>query len=419
MHTITRDLPAPPGGPGQAAPRSLVVATAIGGLGLGAGGTAGALVAFEVTGRESTTGLPFSAVVLGSAVGALLVARIGRSLGRRAGLASGYLLGVLGGVLVVAATVVDAFSLVLLGSLLLGAANASVAMTRYAAAEAVAVAARGRALGAVLAATAVGAIASAYLLGPSGTVAAALGWSRNVGLHVLAVPAFAVAGLLLVRPGSAAPPATSPVVRRGLAATARLLTAAGVARPLRVAVTMLAVANLAMTAIMVVVPVHLTGHGVHLHDVGLLVGVHVAGMFVPAPLTGRLVDRRGALPVGLGGLALLLATALLGAAVGVTDTGAAVVVLVLLGVGWNAATVGGSALLATAIPVPLRLGAEAGGEVAMGLAAAVGAPLAGLAVAVGGLTGLCLVIAVVCALALAGCAGTPEGDPASPQGWAP
>ena len=52
--------------------------------------------------------------------------------------------------------------------------------------------------------------------------------------------------------------------------------------------------------------------------------------------------------------------------------------LVLLGVGWNCGVVGGSAMLLNAAPDGVRAHAEGLGELAMGLAAAVGAPLAGV-----------------------------------------
>ena len=67
-----------------------------------------------------------------------------------------------------------------------------------------------------------------------------------------------------------------------------------------------------------------------------------------------------------------------------------VALLFVLGLGWNCGVVGGSALLAASVPPALRPSSEAIGEASMGLAAAAGAPAAGILVAVGGFTTLCL-----------------------------
>jgi hypothetical protein len=69
---------------------------------------------------------------------------------------------------------------------------------------------------------------------------------------------------------------------------------------------------------------------------------------------------------------------LLVAATGTAVAGTGVVTLVILGVGWNFGLVGGSALITRAVDPTLRMDVEGVGEVAMGVAAAASAPLAGL-----------------------------------------
>src|SRR5918996_5177041 len=85
----------------------LAVATAIGGLGLAAGGSAGALLAEDMTGSTAWAGVPLGVLVVGSALSALLIARETSRAGRGHGLVLGYLGGAAGAVLVVAAAVVD------------------------------------------------------------------------------------------------------------------------------------------------------------------------------------------------------------------------------------------------------------------------------------------------------------------------
>src|SRR5262245_35847391 len=153
----------------------LAVATAIGATGLAAGGSAGALLAEDMTGSAAWAGVPLGALVLGSAAGALLISWRTMRAGRVSGLMLGYAVGGAGAALVVAAAELGSFALLLAGSAALGAANAAIFLTRYAAADLGGESGRGRALGVVFFATAVGAVVSPNLLGPSGDLAEELG----------------------------------------------------------------------------------------------------------------------------------------------------------------------------------------------------------------------------------------------------
>ena len=143
------------------------------------------------------------------------------------------------------------------------------------------------------------------------------------------------------------------------------------------------VANFVMVAVMVMAPVHMQGHGHGLEAVGLVVSLHIAGMFAPSPVTGWLTDRIGAVPVAAGGAALLLVAGVLAAAGG-HDAVAFALGLILLGVGWNAALIAGSALLASAVPVTQLPRVEGLGKLGMGAAAAAATGLAGPVVGIAG-----------------------------------
>ena len=365
----------------------LAGATAIGALGLAAGGSAGALVAEDLTGSTAWAGLPLGFLVLGSAASALLISALSSRGGRTPGLVLGYALGVAGAVMVVAAVEVESLALLLAGSAGLGAANAAIFLTRYAAADLGGETGRGRALGLVFFATAAGAVVSPNLLGPSGDLAGALGLPHLAGLYLVAVGAFAVAGLVLAAlPRDATPvdaePVTREEMRRGIAS----------ARP---ALLVLGFTNFAMVAVMAIAPVHMTSHGHGLDFVGVVVSIHVLCMFAPSPLTGWLADRSGPATVAALGAVLLVATGVLGATIDLSHGFEMTAMLALLGLGWNAGIVGGSTMLAASVPAPLRPHAEGIGEVAMGLAAGAGAPLAGLIVFFGDMTTLLIAAAVV------------------------
>jgi MFS family permease len=179
-----------------------------------------------------------------------------------------------------------------------------------------------------------------------------------------------------------------------------------------VALVVLAMTNLVMVAVMAIAPIHLVEHGHSLDLVGLVVGAHVLCMFAPSPVTGWLADRAGSAIVAALGAVLLFAAGASGALIDLSNSLDMTIMLVLLGLGWNAGVVGGSTMLAASVPAALRPRAEGIGEVAMGLAAGAGAPIAGLLVAYGDFTTLSIAAAIASALMFA---ALRLGGPAQPR----
>jgi MFS family permease len=390
----------------------LAVATAVASTGLSAGGTAGTLIAVDLTGSAALAGVPLGLLVVGSAAGAVVISRRSQQAGRVAGLRWGYAIGAVGAAIVIVGTAVESFGLVLAGSLALGVANAAVFLSRYAAADVGGGGARGRALGVVLGSAAVGAVASPNLLGPSGHLASWLGLPRLAGLYLVAVLSFLLAGALL-----AALPDRSAVVaaNRPRPPTGAWIRDAIKGSRVRLALVVLAATNLVMVATMAVAPAHLEAHGYSLGSIGLVVSVHVLGMFAPSPVAGWLADRAGGgLVAGIGAV-LLVGAGFGGAIAGAHDGPAFVAVLVLLGIGWNAGVVGGSTMLVASVPPAVRPNAEGIGEVAMGLAAGAGAPIAGVMVAVGGFATLSVASAAIGVLVFAVLSIAPTRSAASQQ----
>jgi MFS family permease len=391
--------------------RVLVAAQLLGACGLAAGGTAGALLAEHLTGTAAAAGLPLSLLVLGSGVGAVAVTRVMSVAGRRVGLAAAYLAGATGAALAVAAAGWGSWPLLLAGCLLLGGGNAAVMLARYAAADLSSN--RGRSMSTVVTAASVGAVAGPNLLGPTGALADAVALPAPAGLFLVAIPAFLGAALVLLaflRPDplqvarAAAPPPGQPAPAGGRRGELAVLLGD---RHIRLALLVLAMANLAMVGVMAVAPVHLHDHGAGMGAIGLIVSAHIAAMYLPSPLSGWLSDRFGARMVAASGALLLLAA---GAAAAVAGAGrVGITGALLLGAGWNAGLIGGSALLRDATVAPsLRTRAEGLGELGMGAAAAVGGGGAGLLLAAGGFGLLGLVAAAPCLLLLAAVATTAD-----------
>lgn len=380
---------------------------ALAGLGVTVGITAGGLLARDVAGTDSAGGLGQTAGVLGAAVLAVPLARISSSAGRRAGLAVGYAVSVLGAVITVAAAAASSLLLLLAGLFLFGAATACGLQARYAAADLAVPEQRGRALSLVVWATTVGSVLGPNLAAPGADLGTALGLPALAGAFLVSAVVFAVVavGLLaLLRPdplvlarrlggGTGAPPprtATGPALRAVWATTAG-----------RLGLVSVVVAHAVMVGVMVMTPVHMGhaggGEDAVLRVVGLVISVHVAGMYLFSPLVGALADRVGApTVVALGGVLLLVATAVSGTA-GPSDSVQLGAGLLLLGLGWSCGLIAGSTLVTAAVDADLRPTAQGGTDLLMGLGAALSGAVGGPLLAWGGFG---LVSAVSAALVL-------------------
>ncbi|MEU6860766.1 MFS transporter [Glycomyces sp. NPDC046736] len=353
--------------------RTLRAAGVVGGFAQSLTGATGSLLAFEVTGSQAAAGLPMTATVAGAGAAAALSSRLVASYGRRRALSSGAGVAVFGSVLVGLAALTSSLALVLAGCALLGAGTAMVMLCRYAAAELVPEALRPRAMASVLGATTIGAVAGPNLLAPMGAAAAGLGLPELSGPFGFGALAFGCTAALLFaglgddRPGPEAVPASGG---EGASALPGLLV--------------LSVSNLVMIGVMTMAPVHMEHrHGGGLAVIGLVISIHVAGMFAPSTLSGRLVQRFGPSPMAMvAGVSMCAACAL--AAAGAASPWTLGVAMAALGVSWNLALVAGSAMLTAAAPRRARLKREGLGEVGMSIAAATAGLACGPLAAQGG-----------------------------------
>ena len=382
---------------------------ALGGVGVTVGITLGGLLARDVAGTDGAAGLGQTAAVLGSAVIAVPLARISDRWGRRAGLATGYVVAVVGSVVTVVAAALSSLPLLLLGLFAFGSATACGLQARYAAADLAEPHRRGRALSLVVWATTVGSVLGPNLAAPGADLGRSLGLpALGGGFAVSAVVFGVVAGglFLLLHPdplllarrlgGGSGAPAVRP--RRATSSAVRAVWDSPTGR---LGLTSVVVAHSVMVGVMVMTPVHM-GHaggeeGTTLRLIGLVISVHVAGMYLFSPLVGVLADRVGRrATVGIGGGLLLVAAAVAGTA----PPGAALqlgVGLFLLGLGWSCGLIAGSTLVTESVGPELRPTAQGGTDLLMGLGAALAGVVGGPLLALGGFA---LVSAVSAALVL-------------------
>jgi MFS family permease len=329
------------------------------------------------------SGLPNTAGIVGTGVGALALTAVMNQWGRRAGLLLGYLAAAAGGA-VAALAVGRSVAFLGCGMLLLGLGNAGAQLSRYVAAELYPPPRRGFAIGAVVWAGSVGAVAGPLLLAQSARFGISLGWSAFTGPFVLASFAGGFAALAALRAptGTARPAVAGPPLRT-------LMTTP----PARAALAAMGTAQVAMVVVMTATPVDMHMHGEGLGPVGATLSVHTLGMFALSPVTGRLLDRVGSRPVMLAGM-LTLAVAAALVAVGHQPVPRAAG-LFLLGYGWNLCFIGGTGRLAGGLVAAARARVEGAVEAAVWILAAAASTASTAMLSIGGYPLLAMVTAVL------------------------
>lgn len=364
----------------------------LGGAGLAAGVTVGALLAQDMLGTDSLAGLPAAVFTLGSALAAYLVGAISQRAGRRVGLGLGFAAGGLGAAGVVAAAAIDSVPMLFAALFVYGAGTATNLQTRYAGADLATPATRGRAISVALVSTTLGAVAGPNLVEPLGHVATNLGFPALSGPFLLAAVAYTAAGaalFTLLRPD---PLLLSRRLQRELMPTGSLADKATgglspavvppVGRGAYVGATIMVLTQITMVAVMTMTPVHMRAHHHGMGEVGLVIGLHIAAMYLPSPITGQLVDRVGRSTMAAASGIVLLAAGLTAAAAPGGSLSLTILALVLLGLGWNFGLISGTTLVVDATQPSNRPRIQGRIDVLVALAGASGGAVSGVVVAV-------------------------------------
>ncbi|WP_103514243.1 MFS transporter [Streptomyces sp. SM10] len=363
----------------------LIGSQILGGLGVAIGIALAPVLAAGVSGSEALSGLAPTASVTGTALLSLPLAALMTSRGRRPGLVLAYLIGALGASLVVTATVVGSFPLLLLGMAGFGAGSSANLQARFAAADLAAPDRRARAISTVIWATTIGSVLGPNIAAPAGRAFRGTSVPETAGPFAWAAGIFLLTGVLvavLLRPDplltarALSPEGSGSAANRSLRAG---IAAVGASPMARLALVTVAVSHTTMVSIMVMTPVHLGHHGADIQLIGLVISGHIAGMYAFSPVMGRLADKVGRLAViGLAAGLLCCAAALAGTSGGGHARTAAG--LFVLGLGWSAGLVGGSALLTESVPQATRAAAQGLSDLTMNAAAGIGGAVAGVVV---------------------------------------
>lgn len=370
--------------------------------GVGVAGTvaAGSLLVSSISNSESLAGLSQTTAVLGAAAMAIPLSKLTQRGGRRLGLSVGYTVGLIGAAFAIFGGSQRILIAMLLGTFLVGAASASGYQARFAATDLADDSNRSRQLSYVVWGSTIGAVTGPNLMGPSGSLAEALGLPKLVGPYILAFITLGMGALVIrffLKPD---PYLTAANLRPQSEEHHELLSARKTLKLIRqnptalFAIAAIAIGHVAMVSVMVMTPIHMAHVDVTLTVIGLVISIHIVGMYAFSPIIGSLSDRMGRRWVIQIGVLILLASCLVS---GLADAHNSIQLgfgLFLLGLGWSCTLIAGSALLSESVETELRPSSQGASDLLMNLMGAGGGAMAGIVIGTLGYGWLCLIAAV-------------------------
>lgn len=360
----------------------LATAQVLNGVGVAGTVAAGSLLVASITESETLAGLAQTSSVLGAAALALPLARLTARGGRRLALSAGFIAGVIGSLFAIIGGSQKNITLMLIGTFLVGAASAAGYQARFAAVDLATNETRAKQLSFVVWGSTVGAVTGPNLMEPSGNLAENLGLPRLVGPYVVSAFTLLLAVIVIqmfLRPD----PFLTAAKQSGINAQPRGSTRAAL-KHIRgndkalFAILSIAIGHVAMVSIMVMTPVHMAHVDVTLTIIGLVISVHVLGMYAFSPVVGAMSDRLGRVRVIQIGVITLLLSALISGLASAVDAVTLGIGLFLLGLGWSCTLIAGSALLTESVSPEMKTSSQGASDLVMNLSGAGGGALAGV-----------------------------------------
>jgi len=382
--------------------RVLALGQVLGGFGLGSVLSIGSLLARDLSGSESWAGSAATFSTLGAAIWAIPLSRLAYARGRRVSLATGAALAITGASTVIESAQLRIFPLLLLGIFLLGAGSATALQARFAATDIPVAGKTGRSIGLVVWATTVGAVTGPNLFGPGDQLGHFLGLPPMTGPFLFTVAA-QIGSTLIFWFGLRPDPLLyaqkiEAKTKHKISIRSALQTLKENPVP-RFAVFSIAFSHMVMVSVMAMTPVHMQDLNYGLVIVGFTISLHIAGMYALSPVMGLLADKIGKVQLILVGQLLFIA-AIAFAGIGHMDRWQVTIGLALLGLGWSASTVAGSALLSSSVPANEKTNVQGVSDSSMNLSGAIGGGIAGAILSVVGFNGLNFIALIPVAVVL-------------------
>ena len=378
--------------------RVLATAQVLNGVGVAGTVAAGSLLVASITESETLAGLAQTSSVLGAAALALPLARLTARGGRRLALSAGFVAGVIGSLFAIYGGSQKNIFFMLLGTFLVGAASAAGYQARFAAVDLATNETRAKQLSFVVWGSTVGAVTGPNLMEPAGNLAESIGLPRLTGPYVVSAVTLSLAILviqLFLRPD----PFLTAVKQSGLVTKPKGATKAALHhirsndRAL-FAILSIAIGHVAMVSIMVMTPVHMAHVDVTLTIIGLVISVHVLGMYAFSPMVGALSDRLGRVRVIQIGVITLLLSSIISGIARADDAITLGIGLFFLGLGWSCTLIAGSAFLTESVSSEMKTSSQGASDLVMNLSGAGGGALAGVIIGTLSYGWLCVFAAI-------------------------
>ncbi|MEM7126281.1 MAG: MFS transporter [Chloroflexota bacterium] len=321
---------------------------------------------------ESVAGVPSTLSMVGRALAGYPIGWIMERLGRRLGLSLGYLIAVLGGVVSVLSIGLGSFIGFCFGMGLLGAGRAASEQARFVAAEVSFAEQRAKVIGFVVAAGIIGGVGGPFLVAPSTSLMASLGFEPLIGAYatstILALLAmFLVFFLLFPEPKKlsrlieqreagikldSAPIENATHMKEQTAQEEQKAQNSEAQRTfweilsipaVQLAMAALVIGQFVMVWLMVIMAVHMSRHDHTTASIAWVIALHNAGMYAFSWSVGWIIERIGQVQtIVVGAFVLALSTIMAPLSVGFPVLATS---MFLVGLGWSLSFVAGSALL--------------------------------------------------------------------------
>lgn len=377
--------------------KTLAAAQVFNGIGIAGSIAAGSLLVASITDSENMAGLASTSAVLGAAALALPLARLTEKGGRRLALSTGYVAGIIGSILAVIGGTQEIVAVMLMGTFLVGAASAAGYQARFAAIDLATNETRAKQLSIVVWGSTIGAVTGPNLMQPSGNVAEYFGLPRLVGPYLVAATTLTLATIVIsffLRPDPYLVANEARIATNKKVSTKQALSHIRQNPKALFAIVSIAIGHVSMISVMVMTPVHMAHVDVTLSVIGLVISVHVLGMYALSPIVGSLSDRLGRVRVIQLGIAILLLAAAIAGSARANDAYTLGVGLFLLGLGWSCTLIAGSAYLSESVDSEYRASSQGASDLVMNLSGAGGGALAGVIIGTLNYGWLCFFVAV-------------------------
>ncbi len=362
----------------------VVGAQMLGGAGLAAGVTVGAILARDMFGDESLAGIPIALFTLGSAGGAYVIGRVSHKFGRRTGLVAGFLIGAAGSIGVVLAAVAENSILLLSSLVFYGVGTATNLLARYAGTDLASEKKRGTAISIVMVSLTIGAFFGPNLVGIMGSFAESLGIPALAGPFIMAAGVYLFGAIVLfffMRPDPLL--IAQALAEKQVQETTALEIMTSYPsvihnRGVFLGASVMIVTQITMVGIMTMTPIHMIHYGQNINAVGIVISIHIAAMYLPSLVTGVLVDKIGRPAMVIAaGIIVLCAGILAGFALD-NSLVLLVIALALLGIGWNFGLISGTALIVDSTQPEARAKVQGSVDVLISLSGAAAGMLSGI-----------------------------------------